>query len=179
MILRSAGLSARCGLGQSALRGAGVPPDIEGGHLAARKRRADFSAERDCVPQRDQSQQLGMAGRAGIILHRPVCGHCCGWSPRHSRAPGTDRRLFGRNKRLFGSNHRLFELDQRLFRSDGRLLDVNRRWFMTDWQGSEADYEITDDHCRWQFTIGKTMRRRGRPSPSFRAIWRCKNCGGG
>jgi hypothetical protein len=45
-------------------------------------------SERDCVPQRDQSQQLGMAGRAGMILHRPFCGCCCGWSPRHSRAPG-------------------------------------------------------------------------------------------
>jgi hypothetical protein len=43
--------------------------------------------ERDCVPRRNQSQQLGMAGCGGKILHGPIYASCCGWSPRHSRAP--------------------------------------------------------------------------------------------
>jgi prepilin-type N-terminal cleavage/methylation domain-containing protein len=47
-----------------------------------------LSAERDCVPRRDQSQQLDRDGCVRKILYRSVCGGCCGWSPRHSRAPG-------------------------------------------------------------------------------------------
>jgi hypothetical protein len=74
------------------------------------------------------------------------------------------------NKRRFTSNKRLFEPDKRLFAADWRWFGLDRRWFVTDWQGSEADCEITDDHCRWPFTIGRTMRRRGQVPIQSKAL---------
>ena len=38
---------------------------------------------------RDQSQQASPGGRHWDECgRRSICGRCCGWSPRHSRAPG-------------------------------------------------------------------------------------------
>ena len=59
------------------------------GALAGR----DFSNGRDAVfygarlcPAAGSVAATAHGGRVGKILHRLVCGGCCDWSPRHSRA---------------------------------------------------------------------------------------------